>query len=153
MKRNIVSQRYARILYILPSWHLHHTVYNLHNSDVYKPNYKPNYGQILVISELSWHTHYVFPEKRSENVVSIPKTRKKGVPFGRNRAKWVFLAKNSNLFFPKKPILAKPEFSQYVHEVIPVEDPKCSFYNKKPSLRWSPARAQENVMKNMGEST
>ena len=30
-------------------------------------------------------------------------------------------------FWPK---LAKPEFSQYVHDVIPVEDPKYSFYNK-----------------------
>ena len=37
-----------------------------------------------------------------------------------------FWQKNTK-FWPK---LAEPEFSQYVHEVIPVEDPKCSFYNK-----------------------
>ena len=28
------------------------------------------------------------------------------------------------------PKLAEPELFQYVNEVIPVEDPKCSFYNK-----------------------
>ena len=41
----------------------------------------------------------------------------------------VFGKKTRN-FGQKWPKLAEPEFSQYVHEVIPVEDPKCSFYNK-----------------------
>ena len=34
------------------------------------------------------------------------------------------------VFGQKRPKLADPEFSQYVHDVIPVEDPKYSFYNK-----------------------
>ena len=46
----------------------------------------------------------------------------------------VFGKKTRN-FGQKWPKLAEPEFSQYVHEVIPVEDPKFSLYNKNCEKR------------------